>query len=250
MVLLFLSFSYFTENDDGTPKTAIKEKINEDGIPAGSETKMPNSVINKLAKLRTEGNTLDEALTMLRSECVPHGYKPKNWRQKSAEETTTEKMRSLVLTYLFRAKVESLKLLGRDFSKSLYVPEVDPTTGDTIHARADHNHLLKRIAFHTRQGDNNKIDLRKWEEAMKDSSTDLNLPALLGERKQSTADAEKFLSHAVAKFFKQKGYVNEAAYVCTIVCWHESTDGRGLTQGERKKANLDMLNILLDEWMP
>ena len=67
-------------------------------------------------------------------------------------------------------------------------------------------------------------------------------------KKQSTAD--KFLSHAVAKFFDQKRYMNEAAYVRTIALWHESTDGRGPTQEERKKANLDMLNMLLDEWMP
>ena len=161
---------YLTEKDDGTPKTVVCEPT------------IPHSVINKLHKLRTEGNTLDGALTILRSDCVPPGYQPNNWRAKSTEETTAEKMRSLVLTYQFRAKAESLKLFGRDFSKSLHVPEVDPTTGETHHARADHYYLLKRIAFHTREGDNDKINLGKWEEAMKDSSTDLNLPALLWEK--------------------------------------------------------------------
>ena len=34
---------------------------------------------------------------------------------------------------------------GLDFTDNLVVPEVDVTTGEKLHQREDHNHLLKRI---------------------------------------------------------------------------------------------------------
>lgn len=49
---------------------------------------------------------------------------------------------------------------------------------------------------------------------------------------------------------EDKGYVMEQQYVQTIACWHEATDGRGLSQLERSHANYQMLNYILDEWMP
>ena len=85
---------------------------------------------------------------------------------------------------------------------------------------------------------------------MLDKKTDLNMPALQGTRKQSTVDAEKLLSHAVATFFQDKGYTEEARYVKTVASWHEATDGRGMSQQERSTANLAMWNMILDEWMP
>lgn len=58
------------------------------------------------------------------------------------------------------------------------------------------------------------------------------------------------MSHKVADFMEDKGYAMEQEYVRTIACWHEASDGRGLSQLERSHANYQMLNYLLDEWMP
>ncbi len=207
-------------------------------------------MINKLEELQREGNTFDGALTIVRNELVPPGYEPHTWKGNGRKESTVDKMRSIVLTYRFRAEHQRLKEEeGRDFTYSVYVPEVDPVTMRAKHARADHNHLLKRIAAHTRDGGHEELDLRRFEEAVKDDTTGLTLPALLGERKQSTADAEKFLSHLVADFFVRKGYQTEARYVRTIAQWHESTDGRGMSQEERSNANMAMMNMIMDEWM-
>ncbi len=41
-----------------------------------------------------------------------------------------------------------------------------------------------------------------------------------------------------------------ANYIQRIASWHESSDGRGIPQLARCKANHEMLNFVLDEWMP
>ncbi len=211
---------------------------------------MPDDVIDKLDRLVTEGNSLDEALTIIRGECVPPGYTPAPWNPEATCETPEEKMKSIVLTFRFRKEVARLKVeKGRDFTHSVYVPEVDHT-GSRKHSRADHNHLLKRIASHTRDGGPHQVDVRKFECAAKDSSTNLTMATLLGDRKQSTRDAEKLLSHTVANYFQTKGYNNEAKYVRTVADWHAATDGRGLDQQERKLANETMLDMIMVEWMP
>ena len=139
-------------------------------------------------------------------------------------------LRTIVATYRFRNEVAKLKATGVDFSKYTYVPEIDKTTGKTHHEREDHNHLLKRIAHQTRKGGPDGLNLKRFEEAIRSKETDLNMPHLLGQRKQSTVDAEKLLSHSVADFFQKKGYTLEAKYVKTITSWHEATDGRGMSQ--------------------
>ncbi len=80
------------------------------------------------------------------------------------------------------------------------------------------------------------------------AATDLTMAALVGDRKQSTQDAEKLLSHTVAKYFQTKGYDKEAKYVQTVDDWHAATDGRGLDQ--QQLANETMLEMIIDEWMP
>ena len=47
--------------------------------------------------------------------------------------------------YLFRKMVPDLKQDSLDFSQSLVGPEHDATTGEKLHQREDHNHLLMRI---------------------------------------------------------------------------------------------------------
>ena len=58
----------------------------------------------------------------------------------------------MVGTYTFRSVVKELKEEGVDFTPHLYVPEVDPVTAWARHNRSDHNHLLKHIAQHVRDG--------------------------------------------------------------------------------------------------
>ena len=57
-------------------------------------------------------------------------------------------------TYLFRYKVKKMKQdMGVDFSKNLYQPEQCASTGEFIHEREDHNHVLKRITECLRSGE-------------------------------------------------------------------------------------------------
>ena len=155
------------------------------------------------------------------------------------------------MLYRYRSRVAQLKSdHNRDFTTNLCEPEVDPITGEVVWNIADHNHLLKRIGFHTRDGGPDWIDVRRFEEAVQDKEAGLELQALMGTNKQSTLDAERLLSHRVADFFERKNYHQEARYTRTIARWHEATDGRGMSQEDRKAANLDMRNMILDELMP
>ena len=58
-------------------------------------------------------------------------------------------LKSLMAVYLFRKMVAEK---GLDFSTSLVEPEIDATTGEKLHQREDHNHLLKRIVGYIREG--------------------------------------------------------------------------------------------------
>ena len=129
----------------------------------------------------------------------------------------------------------------------MYVPEVDPITGDIHDERADHNHLLKRNAKHTRDGNNSELIYERFDEAMRNPMTGFTYAALVGSRKQSVPDAEKLLSFHVAKFFKDNHYLAEAKYVETIALWHEASDGHGLSQLQRCRQNYQMLKFILDE---
>lgn len=61
-------------------------------------------------------------------------------------ESILDAMRSIIATYKFRHQVMDLKAQGVDFSTYMYVPEIDPVTNTVHHERADHGHLLKRMA--------------------------------------------------------------------------------------------------------
>ena len=94
------------------------------------------------------------------------------------------------------------------------------------------------------------MELKRFDDAMMDSSTGLTRAALTGERKQSVGDAEQMLLFLVAKFLREHGYIREANYIDIVAGWHEAADGRGLTELQRYKRNYAMLNMILDEWMP
>ena len=157
--------------------------------------------------------------------------------RRDTPESLLDKLRSIVATFQFRADVRHWKEQGVDFSTYVYVPEVDPVTGETHHERSDHNHLLKRMAKHTRDGGNQDFTYERFDEAMRDPTTGLTHAALVGTHKQSVPDAEKL-------------YIPEAEYVETIAQWHEASDGRGISQLQCCQQNYRMLNYILDEWIP
>lgn len=132
----------------------------------------------------------------------------------------------------------------------LYVPEVDPITNEVRHDRGDHNHVFKRIATSTRNGNCEELDYAAFDGVLRDEKSGLTHAALIGERKQSLLDAERLLSYHVVKSLRRQGYETEARYVEVIVNWHNATDGRGLNQLQRCKYNYEMLNYILEKWMP
>ena len=58
------------------------------------------------------------------------------------------------------------------------------------------------------------------------------------------------LSYHVADLLQRHGNVEEANCVRIVAQWHESSDGRGLSQLQRCRFNYQMLNFILEEWMP
>jgi hypothetical protein len=126
-----------------------------------------------------------------------------------------------------------------DFRTYLYVPEVDPTTKAIHHEKADHCHLLKRIANHTREGRYSRLELLGFDKAVEDPNTGLTYEALIGKRKQSVVDAEKLLSHRVSRFLQEANSYHVAAkFVQTIARWHESSDGTEVMSIQLRDAEL------------
>ena len=222
---------------DGSP---IVEMPNRD---------IPVSVIHDLDELLASGLTLDDAVTNLRGSLVPLGHEPYPFRANTAE-SLLDKLRSVVATYTCSRRVEELKDRDVNFSSHLYVPEIDPATGLVHHERGDHDHLLKRIAQHVRDGRYNQLDYEAFSDVLADPLSGLTHAALVGKRKQSVKDAERLLSYHVVSSLERHGHLGEAEYICTIPQWHEASDGRGLTQLQRSHYNYSMLNFILDEWMP
>ena len=127
-------------------------------------------------------------------------------------------------TYIYRNNVNKLKRQGRDFSRHLYVPEVDKITGKKFHERGDHNHILKRITESARECRFQNLDPEAFDKAMMYPRAGLSHSALTGQRPQSVEDAEKLLSYHVAASMQRNGYDMEADYVSTIATRHEASD--------------------------
>jgi len=81
----------------------------------------------------------------VRLALVPDGYQPYPFRA-NTPESYLDKLRSLAATQTFRQTIRYLQESGRDFATYIYIPDKDPNTGLPVHDRADHCHLLKRIA--------------------------------------------------------------------------------------------------------
>ena len=97
------------------------------------------------------------------------GYEPVPFRSGQVEMHLDE-MRSIVATYLFRQCIQDLQVRGQDFASHLVVPQVTQELPDgptkKLENRADHNHLLKRIATSTREGRDQSLDLDAFDEVL------------------------------------------------------------------------------------
>lgn len=166
------------------------------------------------------------------------------------EETKSDCLKSLMAMYLFKGKIDNHHASGIDFRNHLYVAEVDANTMEPQYDREDHNHVLKRITTCLRLGLVPNVDLRFFVDALNDPYTGLTYTALTGKRKQSVPDCEKLYSSGVLKFMVDNGHENEAKFVKVIRNWHKASDGRGIDERTRSSYNKDMLNLLLEDWMP
>jgi len=223
-----------------------------DGKPVVSlpNPDIPDAVILELDRLRNEENlSLEDAVTNIRGHQVPAGHSPYPFRR-DTRESLLDKLRSVVATCRFRANIEYWKERGADFSSHLYVPESDPVTEEERHDRGDHNHLFRRMAKSVREGKDPKLNFEAFNDALHDPESGLTYAALIGKRKQSLKDAERLLSIHVADSLRRKGHVREARHVQLMANWHEASDGRGLSQLKRAQYNYEMLNYVLDDWMP
>ncbi|XP_035694410.1 uncharacterized protein LOC118428452 [Branchiostoma floridae] len=200
--------------------------------------------------IRDNNTTFESAIHVLRRKHYPFVmYDPHPWTPGRKNETTADCLKSVMATYLFRKKVDDLKLTGVDFSQNLYVPELGESK-EPHFDREDHGHVLKRLTACVRAGTVPGIDLLRWIEAMQNPNTGLTYTALTGKRKQSVVDCERMFSAGVVSFFKDKGYTTEARFAETVLNWHKATDGRGIDQETRKQYNRAMLSFLLEDWMP
>lgn len=153
-------------------------------------------------------------------------------------------------TYLYRKMVLDYTEEEVNFKDHLYVPEKDLRTNEYFHEREDHNHVLKRITNCTRSGYVPDVDVKAFVEGMHDPSTGLTNTALSGQRKQSVPDCERLFSRGVLDFLERNGKTSTARFVRLVYNWHKASDGRGLSEDTRKQYNLDMLDFLLEDWMP
>jgi len=166
------------------------------------------------------------------------------------DETKNDSLKSLMATYLYRKMVDDYAKEGVNFRDHLYIPETDPRTNEYFHEREDHNHVLKRITNCMRNGDVPDVDVRAFVEALHDPNTGLTYTALTGQHKQSVPDCERVFSRGLVEFMERNGHTSTARFVHLVHNWHKASDGRGLTEETRKQYNLEMLDYLLEDWMP
>lgn len=165
-------------------------------------------------------------------------------------ETTNEVLKSVLAIYLFREKVRKLKEAGCDFSKHLVVPEIDSNTGEEIHQREDHNHLLKRIIACLREGVIPGIDLCHFRDALHDPQSGLTYEAVTGKNKQSVPDCERMINLGVISFMESSGHQEDAKIVRLLHNWHKAADGRGLSEEECSLYCKSLLKWIIEDWIP
>lgn len=109
---------------------------------------------------------------------------------------------------------------------------------------------IQRIGTSLRLGGPKEIRLERFVEALKDPTSGLTYPALVGSRKQSIEDIERLFGKPLIVFMEHKQYTAEAAYLRTIRNWRCAIDERGLTDSLRQQYNEELLLFVLDDLMP
>ena len=81
--------------------------------------------------------------------------------------------KALLEHFYFVMKLKNIRRWGVDFSLYLYIPEIDPITKDVRHGRADHNHVYKRTATSSRNGNCPPLDYAGFDAVLCDSKSGL-----------------------------------------------------------------------------
>lgn len=132
----------------------------------------------------------------------------------------------------------------------MYIPEYDHDIREYFHEREDHNHLLKRITNSLRSGEIPNVNLQYFRDALHDAISGLTKTALTGINKQSVPDCERIFSAPMVDYMRRHGHQREMSFIRTIHNWHKASDGRGLSDNQRNTYNINMLDWLLEDWMP
>ena len=121
--------------------------VDPTGVPIVSQPhpSITQDMLQEILQMTVTGLDRMQVVENLRRALVPAGYRSHTWRA-NTPESYLDKLRTLVATHWFRVVIEEYRQQGTDFTKYLYVPEIDKVTGHVHHERADHGHLLKRIA--------------------------------------------------------------------------------------------------------
>lgn len=154
-IYIYSVFFFFIDDDNGIPFAELPNNY------------IPSHVLVDIVDMLNDGLTFEDSIVYLRGKLVPEGYTPYPFR-KDTPESSIDRLRSLVSTYVYRHTVTTLRSEGRDFSQHLYVPEIDKTTCQQYHERGDHNHILKRIATSTRECRYQELDPEAFDKALLD----------------------------------------------------------------------------------
>lgn len=82
------------------------------------------------------------------------------------------------------------------------------------------------------------------------TDTGLTYEALTGKNKQSVPDCERVVSPGVIAFMEKKDHLAEAKVLRTIHNWHKAVDGRGIDEQTRSAYCSNMLQWMLEDWIP
>lgn len=110
--------------------------------------------------------------------------------------------------------------------------------------------MFKRITECLQSGSIHGVNLCYFRNALHDPFTGLACEALAGKQKQLVQHCEEIFSRGVLEFMQRNCHATEAKFTETVQNWHKATDGRGLSEQTRSQYNKDMLNFLLQDWMP
>ncbi len=177
----------------------------------------------------------------------PFHYDPKPF---SGRDDVNVCFKAVFAQYLYIHEIQKYYAQGVDFIHNPYFPEFCKDSQEYLHEREDRGHLLKRLTQCFREGHFDFIDSKVFKEVLADPNTGLTKQALCGERKQNVHDCELVWSLGVLSFLDKHGYKKEARAVRIIRNWHQSVDGRGLSEEERGICVQQMLYWLLSDLLP